>query len=174
MILWWSGWCLHTYEVRVQSSYYYSSCFSHFFVNQTDSEKLPVRLQWNLVYVHGTVVHKSDRKFVDLDQWPWPVCGQGHLFAFWPISRLFINWFSFWFFYIVVLTIGYKKVSDDVYVTVTFSCVTGAVINVTCNISSIFVTNRARNSILLSMGRFLRATNPMVLLAFPSDEWKGL
>ena len=78
------------------------------------------------------------------------------------------------FFYIVGLTNSYKKVSDNVYVTVTFFRVTGAVNNVTCSISAIFVTNRARNSILVSIGRFLRALNLMVVLPFPSDECKGL
>ena len=68
------------------------------------------------------------------------------------------------------MTNGYKKVCYDVYVTVTFARVTGAVNNVICYISSIFVTNRARKSMLASIGRFLRATNSMVLLASPSDE----
>jgi hypothetical protein len=63
-----------------------------------------------------------------------------------------------------------KKVANDVCVTVTFARITGAVNNVTCYISSNFVTNRARKSMLASMGRFLRATNSMVLLASPSDE----
>ena len=73
-------------------------------------------------------------------------------------------------FIIAGLTNGYKKVRNDVYVTVTFSCVTGAVKNVACYISSIFVNNRARKSMLVSMGRFLRARSPMVVLAFQSDE----
>jgi len=60
------------------------------------------------------------------------------------------------------------------YVTVTFFCVTGAVKNVNCYINSIFVTNRARNSMLVSIGRFLRTPNLMVVLTFPSDECKGL
>ena len=68
------------------------------------------------------------------------------------------------------MTNGYKKVCYDVCVTVTFARVTGAVNNVTCYISSIFVTNRARKSMLVSMGRLLRATNPMVALGFLSDE----
>jgi hypothetical protein len=144
------------------------------FVRETVSEKLQVRLQWNFVYVYGTVFLILDRKFNDLDQWPWPILGQVRLFTLWPISRWIINLFSFWLFYIVGLTNGYKKVCYSIYVTVTFTCVTGAVINVTCYIISIFVTNRARKSMLASMGRFLRVTNPMVLLASPSDEWKGL
>jgi hypothetical protein len=53
-------------------------------------------------------------------------------FTFWSITCLLFNRLTFWFFYIVGLTNGYKKVCDDVYVTVTFSYVTGAVINVTC------------------------------------------
>jgi hypothetical protein len=68
------------------------------------------------------------------------------------------------------VTNSYKKVCYDVCVTVIFARVTGAVNNVTCYISFIFVTNRARKSMLASMGRFLRATNSMVLLASPSDE----
>ena len=78
------------------------------------------------------------------------------------------------FLYVVGLTIGYKKVCNSIYVTVTFKGVTGAVIVITCYISCIFVTNRARKLILVSMGRLLRPQNPMVVLAFPSDEWKGL
>jgi hypothetical protein len=70
----------------------------------------------------------------------------------------------------VGVTNGYKKSCYDVCVTVTFARVTGVVHNVTGYISSIFVTNRARKSMLASMGRFLRATNSMVLLASPSDE----
>ena len=60
------------------------------------------------------------------------------------------------------------------YVTVTFFCVPGAVKSVNCYINSIFVTNRARNSMLVSIGRFLRTPNLMVVLTFPSDECKGL
>ena len=41
-----------------------------------------------------------------------------------------------------------KKVRNDVYVTVTFPCVTGGAIYVTCYVISIFVTDRARNSML--------------------------
>ena len=157
-------------------SYYYSSCFSNMFrtfVRETVSEKLHVRLQWNFVYVYGTVFRIRDRKFNDLDKWPWPIWGQGRLLTLWPISRWIINFFSFWLFYIVGLTDGYKKVCYSIYVTVTLSCVTAALTYVTCYISSIFVTNRARNSMLVSSGRFLRPPNPMVL-AFPSDECKGL
>ena len=65
--------------------YYYSSVKLE---PGTLEEKLLIGSAWNFTYILGTIMRRADRKFSDLDQWPWPPGSQGHPNLFQVISRL--------------------------------------------------------------------------------------